>query len=107
MKSMNKENLAKIKKMLTVAYYEKETVEIGESWKSRVMASIQDLRPSHQVDFIEVFQRILWRLVPVACGLIILLGIAVSQMNLISDYELVDMMFEDPADYSLLALNGY
>jgi hypothetical protein len=104
---IQKKDLKKIKKVLAVAYFEKEKLTVDGSWRNKIMANIQDLRPYYQIGFIEAFQRISWRLAPVACALIILLGIAVSQTNSISDYELVNMMFEDPADYSVLALNGY
>lgn len=104
MKYIKKEPLTKIKKILTLAYYEKENLEISESWQSRVMGNIQDLGPISQFRFFDVFQRTVWRLTPATCVMILLLSLALTQINMMSDYELVKIFFEDPADFSLLAL---
>ena len=104
MKYIKKEPLTKIKKILTLAYYEKENLEINESWQSRVMGNIQDLGPISQFRFIDSFQRAVWRLAPATCVMIFLLGIAITQINVTLDYELVKIFFEDPADFSLFAL---
>ena len=107
MKSIKKENLIRLRKALATAYHKKEKAEIGELWQSSVMNKIRSLGPLNpKTGFFEVFQGFVWRLVPVATILVLLLGGAVIQLDIISDYELTKVFLEDPADYTLLALNG-
>ena len=106
MKSMKREDLIKLRKALATAYHEKEKAEVDESWLARTMGHIRILGPLYpKTDFFEVFQRSLWRLAPIACALILLLGAAVTQLDTVADYELTKVFLEDPADYTLLALN--
>jgi hypothetical protein len=105
MNSIKKKGHIKLRKALAAAYREKEKVEVGELWQVRVMGRIQDLgSPYPKTSFFELFQRFVWRLAPVACILVLLLGTALTQLNFVSDYEMAEMFIEDPADFSLFAL---
>ncbi len=107
MKSIKEEALIKLRKALAAAYHEKEKAEVDELWLTRVMDHIRNLDPLYpKTNFFEVFQGFVWRLVPVACILVLLLGAAITQLDTVSDYELTKVFLEDPADYTLLALNG-
>lgn len=106
MKSIKKEDLIKLQKALATAYREKEEAEVGDIWPARVMGHIRSLGPLYpKTSFFEMFQGFVWRLVPVACILVLLLGAAITQLDIVSDYELTKVFLEDPADYTLLALN--
>jgi len=105
MKSIKREHHVRLKEALAVAYREKEKAEVGELWQVRVMGHIRSLGSLYsQTSYLGLFERFVWQLVPVACVLVLLLGVAVTQLDLISDYEIVKMFMEDPADFSLLAL---
>jgi hypothetical protein len=107
MKSIKKEDLIKLRKALATAYHEKEKAEGDELWLARVMGHIRSLGPLYpKTSFFEMFQGFVWRLVPVACILVLLLGAAITQLDIVSDYELTKVFLEDPADYTLLALNN-
>ena len=107
MKSIKKEDLIKLRKALATAYHEKEKAEADELWLARVMGHIRSLGPLYpKTSFFEMFQGFVWRLVPVACILVLLLGAAITQLDIVSDYELTKVFLEDPADYTLLALNN-
>jgi hypothetical protein len=107
MKSIKKEYLIKLRKAFATAYHKKEKAEIGESWQTSVMDQIRSLGTLNpKISFFEVFQGFVWRLVPVATILVLLLGAGITQLDIISDYELTKVFLEDPADYTLLALNG-
>ncbi len=104
MKTLNKEDYTRIKKAFTAVYYEKEKNALRDSWQIRVMEHIRDLEAVPETDFFEVFQRLTWRLAPITCGLVLLLGIAVTHFNVAPDYELMRLFIEEPADFSLSAL---
>jgi hypothetical protein len=106
MKSIEKEDLIKLRNAFAATYREKEKIEIDESWQGKVMDHIRSLGSLYpKTGFFEVFQQLLWRLAPVACILVLLLGAAITQIDTGSDYELTKAFIEDPADYTLLALN--
>jgi len=105
MKSIRKKHRIRLRKALAAAYREKEKAEVGELWQVRVMGHIQSLGPLYsQTSYLERFERFVWHLAPVACVLVVLLGVGITQLELVSDYEIVKMFIEDPADFSLLAL---
>ena len=108
MKSVKKEALIKLRKALASSYREKEHAEVDGLWQGRVMGHIRSLGPlTPKTNFFEPFQRLVWRLTPVTCVLILLLGAALVQLDSVSDYELSNMFIEDPTDFSLVALyNG-
>jgi hypothetical protein len=105
MNSIKKKHHIRLKKALAVAYREKEKAEVGDLWQVRVMEHIRSLGPLYsQTSYLERFERLVWQLAPVACVLVVLLGVVITQLELVSDYEIVKMFIEDPADFSLLAL---
>lgn len=107
MKSVKKEDLTKLLKIFAATYRNKEGAEVGDPWQTRVMGRIHDLDPLQlKIHFMEVFQRFVWRLAPVAIILVLLLGAAITQLDMVSDYAVAEMFMEDPADFSLLAMNG-
>ena len=105
MKSLKKESELEVRKAFAAAHREKEKTEVGELWQARVMGHIRSLGPLYpKTRFSELFQRLVWRLVPVTCVLVLLLGLALANLDFVSDYELTKMFIGDPADFSLLAL---
>jgi hypothetical protein len=104
MKSIHKEHHSRLKKVLAAAYREKEKTEVGELWQVGVMGHIGSLGLLYpRTSYLELFGRLVWRLAPAACVLILLMGVAVTQLDLIPEYEIVNMFMEDPADFSLMA----
>lgn len=105
MKSIKKEDHIKLRKAFTAAYREKEKAEVGELWQTRVMDHIRSLSSLCPVtSYLELFERFVWRLAPIACVLVLVLGAALVKLDFVSDYEIAKMFIEDPADWSLLAI---
>ena len=105
MNSIKHEDHVKLKKALASAYREKENAEVGDLWRVKVMEHIRNLDPFHtQSSYLDLFQRLVWQLVPVACVLLLILGMVLSQVDFMTDYIIAKMFIEDPANYSLLAL---
>jgi hypothetical protein len=102
MKSINKEDHFKIRKVLAAAYHEKEEVLVGDLWQTRVMAHIKSLGPIYPpTSYLESFEGLLWRLAPVVCVLLLILAAFFIHMDFIPEYEMAKIFFEDPADISL------
>jgi hypothetical protein len=107
MKTIKKEDLIKLRKAFATTYHEKEKDQVDELLLTSVMGRIRSLDPLYPITgFFEVFQGFVWRLVPIAIILVLVLGAAIIQLDTVSDYELTKAFLEDPADYTLLALNG-
>ena len=107
MKSIKRDDLNRLIKAFSTTYRKREKTEVRELWHTRVMGHIQDLGPLYnKTNFVEVFQQFVWKLAPVAFILALLLGAAISRIDVVSDYELTNIFMEDPEEFSLLALNG-
>jgi hypothetical protein len=94
------ENLMRIWRL---AYHEKEKAEVGDQWQEKVMHHVRGIR--HVISkksFFEQFGDVLWRLAPVACALILILGICILKFHMIPDYEMAKLVANDPMDYRLL-----
>lgn len=108
MKSIKREDLAKIRAALATAYHEKEKAEMVDQWLVKAMGHIRGLGPRfNRISYFELFQRLVWRLTPVTCALAVGLGVAMTQVDFFSVYELTRIFINDPSDFILLALyNG-
>ncbi|MGD2029309.1 MAG: hypothetical protein PVG86_05150 [Desulfobacterales bacterium] len=105
MKPLKHEDHVKLRKALSWAYRKKEDAEVSDVWQIKAMERIRNLDPFHtQPSYLDLFQRLVWQLAPVACVLLFILGIVLSQIDFMPDYVIAKIFMEDPADYSLLAL---
>lgn len=97
-----KEKQKKLKKTLTAAYYGKEKAEVNGLWQIRVMSRVRSLGPLNvKTNYLEFFEGFVWKLVPVACLLILVLAIILAKLDFVSDYEIAKAFMEDPLDFSL------
>jgi hypothetical protein len=88
---------------LRVAYHEKEKVEVGEQWQGKVMHHVRGIRHVlSKRSFFEQFGDALWRFAPVACALILILGVCILKFHMIPDYEMAKLVANDPVEYGLL-----
>jgi hypothetical protein len=105
MRSIKKEDHVKLREALAAAYREKEKAEMSGLWQVRVMGHIRDLGPFYlKTGYLDLFQGFVWRLAPVACLLVFLLSVILSQFHFVSDYKMAKVLIEDPANFSLFAL---
>jgi len=97
-----KEKQKKLKKTLTAAYYGKEKAAVNEHWQIRVMSHVRSLGPlNDKINYLELFERFVWKFAPVACLLILALAIILTNLDFVSDYEIAKALMEDPWDFSL------
>lgn len=105
MKTMGKNNLHNVIVALRTSYHKKENVHVNDHWQSRVISRIRmmDLKNGNN-DFFELFQQFVWKIAPVTGVLVILLGIAMTRIDFLSDYELSKIFIYDPSDLSFFSL---
>ena len=105
MKPLKHRDHVKLKIALSSAYRKKENVEVNDVWQVKLMEHIRNLDPFHtQPTYLDLFQRLVWQLAPVACVLVFILGMVLSQVDFMTDYVIAKIFIEDPANYSLFAL---
>jgi hypothetical protein len=105
MKSLTHEDRVKLRKALASAYRKKENAKVGDLWQVKVMEHIRNFDPFHtQPSYLDLFQRLVWQLAPVACVLVFILGMVLSQVDFMTDYVIAKIFIEDPANYTLFAL---
>jgi hypothetical protein len=105
MKSLTHEDRVKIRKALGSAYRKKENAEVSDLWQVKVMEHIRNMGFFYgQPSYLDLFQRLVWQLAPVACVLVFILGMVLSQVDFMTDYVIAKIFIEDPANYTLFAL---
>lgn len=105
MKQMDEKDFEKIINAFRSVYHEREKVHVGSDWQSNAMKLIRKDGGAYlQMGFFNTFQQLVWRLVPVSCILVMLLGILISQTNFLSDYEMAKIFISDPSDLSFISL---
>ena len=106
MKNISKDHLARLREALSAAHHEKEKIQVGDTWRVRTMGHIMDLGPLYfKAGYFTLFNRFLWKLAPVTCGLAVALIVTLSRMDFFSGYELARLFINRPADFILLAMN--
>ena len=76
---------------------------MGEQSLTRAMAHIRALPPMYpKVGYLESLQQLVWQLSPAAIALVLLLGAVLLQADFTADYELANILAEDPLDLSLI-----
>lgn len=100
MKSTEEERL---RALLTKAYLSKEGGTIDEFWVQRVMDDIQRLGPfDSRQSFLMQFEKLVWRFAPVACVLIIALALYIMRVDFVPEYEIAQILINDPVGFVLI-----
>jgi hypothetical protein len=105
MKSINNEQFTRVMKALRTAYNQKERLDTGDMWQTRVMGHVLSLGVvSAKAGYFELFQQFVWRLTPVAFVLIGILSMALVKMSFFSDYEFTKALVSNSSDLVTLAM---
>ena len=102
---MDKKEQNKVISAFKTAYHEKEKIHVSDNWQIGVLNLIRGERKNEFiVGFFDLFQQFVWRLVPVTFILVLLLGILLTRIDFVSDYEMSKLFINDPSDVSLFSL---
>ena len=106
--TLSKNEFKKVQQALSSVYNAAETNPIGDAWEKRVMTRIRGLRPlTSRRGFADLFERYVWRLVPVAAAVFLILGVVLyQQVDFISECELANVFVQTGVDNSLFQVLG-
>jgi hypothetical protein len=105
MRSIKHQDHVKLRKALAWTYGEKENAGVSDWWQIKVMEHIRNIGPfCARLTYLDLFQRLVWRLAPAACILLIILGMVLSRLDFMTDYVIAKIFMQDPTNYNLLAL---
>ena len=108
MKPIGEKELDKVLSVFKDVHHEKEKLHVSDDWQANAMRLIRnDAGEYFRPVFFDIFQQFVWKLAPVSCLLVLLLGLLVSQTDFLSDYEMAKIFINDPSDLSFISLyNG-
>jgi len=87
----------KVIDILKTAYHAKEAVEVGGQWQQNVMRDIRRLGPLGPASNSAAFlAQLLWRAAPAVFMAILIIGAIVIKLDYVSDFELGNLLTEDP-----------
>jgi hypothetical protein len=92
------ERLAKAFKQ---TFLERKRIDIdpSEFWTAGVMSEVRRIGPLNgQHDFWTIFERLTWRFIPAAVAIVLLLGVAISQIDPAPDNIVADIYREANLD---------
>jgi len=97
-----KNNATKVVDVLKDAYRTKEAVPASDLWETRVMGDIRTLSvPVVQLGFPALFGRFVWHFAPIACLLIVVLWVALVNLDYAPEYEIAATFMANPIEGTL------
>ncbi|MEW6670554.1 MAG: hypothetical protein AB1427_02560 [Thermodesulfobacteriota bacterium] len=94
-----------LKKILTQAYRQKETLALDDRWQANVMRHVRNIGPlQFRPDPLMQFGQFVWRLAPVTCLLIILSAFVLLKFDFTPEYNMLIAFVPDAEEISLAQL---
>ncbi len=108
MKTTGKKEFNKVLGLFKEVHRDKERLPVSDKWQANAMRLVRnDAGTRLQTDFFDIFQGFVWKLAPVSCILVLLLGFLMIHTNTLSDFEMAKIFINDPSDLSFISLyNG-
>jgi hypothetical protein len=106
MRQLDRKSAHRLGQAFRHAFYERGRIEIKptEFWTVEVMSEIRRIgRLTAESDFWSVFERMIWRFIPAAVALVVLLGVAFTQIDPVPDNIVADIYSEAQLDSALYA----
>jgi len=106
--TLNRNDFKKVQQALSSVYNAGEKNPTGDAWEKRVMTRIRGLGPlTSRRGFADLFERYVWRLVPVAAAVFLVLGVVLyQQVDFISECEMAKVFVQTGLDDSLFQVLG-
>ena len=99
----------KIEKVLKAVYHHRGAVAaqgLDPRWRAAVLRQIRTLPAETEPPLAWLFQQYIWRLAPVACALIIAMGLWMTQTGLNPELDLVALSLDNSVSVNLIASFG-
>lgn len=96
----------KLKTLFRIAYLKEEDIPVSDYWRQQTMDRIRSLTPEPvRQGFAATFEPFVWRLAPITLAIIVILSIALSNFDLVSDAEVFRLFSYELEDaYAFLDL---
>jgi hypothetical protein len=99
----------KVEKVFKAVYHHRGKAApqaLDPKCRAEVLRQIRNLRPDTAPPLPWLFQQYIWRLAPVACALILALGLWMARTGLNPDLDLVALSLDNPVSVNLIATFG-
>ena len=104
---ISRRDLEKMKKIFVALSRARKPPDLDDAWQERVMNHVRILEiPGMETGFEEQFRRIAWHLIPAACLMILLLGVALTTVDFFPEYEMARQFIEEPTRYLVTKILG-
>jgi len=106
MRHLDRKSGERLGKALQQTYYERRNIEIEPSgfWMVGVMSQIRRIgRLNTEIDFWTLFEKMIWKFIPAAVALLLLLGVAFTQIKPAPENIIADIYSEENLDSGLYA----
>jgi len=106
MKNLDRKSTERLKQVFRQAFYERGQVEFkpSELWLVGVMSEIRRIGGLNvEIDFWTVFENMIWKFIPAAVALVLLLGVAFTQIDPAPENIIADIYSEENLDSGLYA----
>jgi hypothetical protein len=106
MRHLDRKSAERLGHALRQAFYERRQIEIKPSkfWLVEVMSEIRRSGPLNaESDFWTVFEKMIWKFIPAAVALVLLLGVAFSKIEPAPDNIVAEIYSEENLDSGLYA----
>ena len=106
MKQSDRISAERLAKAFKQTFLQRKRIDIAppELWTIGVMSEIRRIGPLNgQNDFWTLFEKMIWRFIPAAVAIVLLLGVAISQIDPAPDNIVADIYREANLDSGLYA----
>jgi hypothetical protein len=106
MRHLDRKSAEKLGQVFRQAFYERGRIEFkpSEFWFVGVMSKIRRIgRLNAEIDFWTLFEKMTWKFIPAAVALLLLLGVAFTQIKPAPENIIADIYSEENLDSGLYA----
>ena len=104
MRHSDRKSTEKLGQVLRQAFHEKSRTQFKptEFWRVGVMSEIRRIGPLNaQNEYWTLFEKMTWKFIPAAVALVLLLGVAFTQIDASRDNLIADIYAEESVDSGL------
>ena len=106
MKHLDRKSAERLRHVFRQAFYERGRIEFKPSkfWIVGVMSEIRRIgRLNAEIDFWTLFEKMIWKFIPAAIALVLLLGVVFTQIDPAPENIIADIYSEENLDSGLYA----
>ena len=106
MRHLDRKSAQRLGQAFRHAFYQRRRIDIKPTtfWTVEVMSEIRRIgRLNAESDFWSVFERLIWKFIPAAVALVLIMGVAFTQIDSAPDNVVADIYSEAQLDSALYA----